>query len=111
MFLRRWFSRHEINKRIAEGPWFGRHRIGKRIAEGEITLDNMSAGQVGVVTQLTGWPGFVRHLESLGIRPGKKITKVNSVFMRGPVIVEVDRARVAVGHGMARKIMVTLEDK
>lgn len=111
MFLRRWLSHHKISKRIAEGPWFGRHKIGKRIAGGEITLDKMPAGEVGVVTQLTGWSGFVRHLESLGIRPGKKITKLSSVFVRGPVIVEVDRARVAVGHGMARRIVVRLEDK
>ena len=77
----------------------------------DVTLDKMPEGQEGVVTQLSGRSGFVRHLESLGIRPGKKITKVNSVFMRGPVIVEVDRARVAVGHGMARRIVVRLEDK
>ena len=76
----------------------------------EITLAEMPAGKAGVVAQLTGRAGFARHLASLGIRPGKKLTKINSVFMRGPVIVEVDRARVAVGHGMARKIMVTLED-
>lgn len=76
----------------------------------EITLAEMPAGKTGVVAQLTGRAGFARHLASLGIRPGKKLTKINSVFMRGPVIVEVDRARVAVGHGMARKIMVTLED-
>ena len=76
----------------------------------EVTLAEMPVGKAGVVARLTGRAGFARHLESLGIRPGKKLTKINSVFMRGPVIVEVDRARVAVGHGMARKIMVTLED-
>lgn len=77
----------------------------------DVSLAEMPAGRLGVVAQFLGRPGFVRHLESLGIRPGKKVTKLSSVFMRGPVIVEVDRARVAVGHGMARRIMVTLEDK
>ena len=77
----------------------------------DVTLDKMPEGKEGVVTQFAGRAGFVRHLESLGIRPGKKLTKVSSVFMRGPVIVEVDRARVAVGHGMARRIVVRLEDK
>jgi len=71
----------------------------------------MPTGQVGVVSRLMGGRAFFRHLESLGIRPGKKVTKLSSVFKHGPVILEVDRARVAVGHGMARKIEVTLEDK
>ena len=76
----------------------------------ETTLAEMPAGKAGVVARVTGRGGFTHHLESLGIRPGKLLTKINSVFMRGPVIVEVDRARVAVGHGMARKIIVSLED-
>jgi len=76
----------------------------------EVTLAEMPAGKAGVIARLTGRAGFAHHLENLGIRAGKKITKINSVFMRGPVIVEIDRSRVAVGHGMAQKIIVTLEN-
>ena len=51
---------------------------------------------------------MVNRLSALGIRPGKRITKVGAMFMRGPVTVQVDRTQVAVGFGMARRIMVEL---
>jgi ferrous iron transport protein A len=41
--------------------------------------------------------------------PGKRITKISSMLMRGPVTVEVDRTQVAVGFGMAGKIIVDLD--
>ena len=52
---------------------------------------------------------MVNRLDALGIRPGKRITKVGSMFMRGPVTVQVDRAQVAVGFGMASRIIVELD--
>jgi ferrous iron transport protein A len=44
----------------------------------------------------------------MGIRPGKKVTRVGSALMRGPVTIKVGNARVAIGFGMAGKIMVDL---
>ncbi len=49
---------------------------------------------------------MVNRLSALGIRPGKRITKVGSMLMRGPVTIQVDRAQVAVGFGMASRIIV-----
>lgn len=34
---------------------------------------------------------------------------VSSMFMRGPVTVEVDRRRIALGLGMASKVLVEVE--
>jgi Fe2+ transport system protein FeoA len=48
-------------------------------------------------------------LQALGIRPGKKITKVSS-FRRGPVTVRIDNTHVAIGFGMADRIVVALDD-
>jgi ferrous iron transport protein A len=45
----------------------------------------------------------------MGIRVGKKVTKVSSQFMRGPVTLRVDNSQVAIGFGMAMKILVELE--
>ena len=75
----------------------------------QITLAGMQTGQSGVVVQIQGGHGLVNRLNSLGIRPGKRITKVSSMFMRGPVTIEVDRAQVAIGFGMARRIIVELD--
>jgi ferrous iron transport protein A len=70
------------------------------------TLVQMRRRQRGTVLQLQGGRGLVNRLNALGIRPGKKITKVSAMLMRGPVTIEVDRAHIAIGFGMARKIIV-----
>jgi len=42
----------------------------------------------------------------LGIRPGRKVTKISSTLFRGPVMLRVNNTQVAVGFGMARRIIV-----
>ena len=72
----------------------------------QITLRQMQAGQSGIVAQIQGGHGLINRLSALGIRPGKKITKVGSMFMRGPVTVQLDSTQVAIGFGMANKVIV-----
>jgi ferrous iron transport protein A len=74
--------------------------------EGQLTLAEMRTGQTGTVVGVLGGHGLIRRLDALGIRPGKKVTKLSSTIFRGPVILRVDNAQVAVGFGMARKIIV-----
>jgi len=85
----------------------------------QITVRQMQPGQSGTVVQILeghghhrgrghGY-GFVDRLHSLGIRPGRRITKVSGMFMRGPVTLQVGRAQVAIGYGMAGKILVEVE--
>ena len=75
----------------------------------QITLTQMRIGQSGVVIQIQGGHGLVNRLNALGIRAGKRITKLSSMIMRGPVTIQVDRAQVAIGFGMARRIIVELD--
>jgi ferrous iron transport protein A len=79
--------------------------------EKQVTLTQMWTGQTGIVVQVQGGHGVVNRLSALGIIPGKRITKISSMLMRGPVIVEVDRTRVAIGFGMATRIVVQLDNK
>ena len=74
----------------------------------QMSLVRMQTGQSGAVVQIQGGHGMVNRLSALGIRPGKRITKVSSMLMRGPVTIQVDRAQVAIGFGMARRIIVEL---
>ena len=74
--------------------------------EGQLPLAEMRTGQTGTVVGVLGGQGLIRRLDALGIRPGKKVTKVSSTLFHGPVILRVDNAQVAVGFGMARKIIV-----
>ena len=76
----------------------------------QATLARMQIGQSGVVVQIQGGHGLINRLNSLGIRPGKRITKLSSMIMRGPVTIQVDRAQVAIGFGMAKRIIVELDE-
>lgn len=76
--------------------------------EKQMTLAQLQPGQSGTVVQIQGGHGLARRLNALGIVPGKRVTKVSSMLMRGPVTVEVDRVRIAIGFGMARRIIVEL---
>ena len=76
---------------------------------GKVDLTQLEEGESGVVVGLQGGYGLVRRLESMGIRVGKKVTKVSSQLMRGPITVRIDNFQVAIGFGMARKIIVKLK--
>jgi len=66
----------------------------------------MKTGQTGIVVGVLGGRGLTQRLDALGIRPGKKVTKISSTLFRGPVMLRVNNTQVAVGFGMARRIIV-----
>ena len=76
----------------------------------QTTLAQMQTGQSGTIVQIQGGHGLINRLNSLGIRSGKRIIKISSMVMRGPVTIQVDRAQVAIGFGMARRIIVELDE-
>lgn len=71
-----------------------------------IGIDRLKPGQSGVVRSVEGGRGIVAKLEAMGLRPGKVVTKVSSQFMAGPVTVAVDGRQVAMGRGIAARVMV-----
>lgn len=75
---------------------------------GRYTLAQMEIGQAGIIVGIQGGRGLIRRLEALGIRPGKKVTKISAALFRGPVTLRVDNSQVAVGFGMAKRIIVEL---
>ncbi len=75
----------------------------------QLTLAEMRTGQTGTVVGVLGGHGLIQRLDALGIRSGKRVTKLSSTLFRGPVILRVNNAQVAVGFGMARKIIVELD--
>jgi ferrous iron transport protein A len=75
----------------------------------QLTLAQMRTGQKGTVVGVMGGPGLIRRLDALGIRPGKQVTKISSTLFHGPITLGVDSARVAVGFGMARRIVVKVD--
>lgn len=75
-------------------------------AENQLTLSQLKNGQSGTVVEIQGGHRMVDRLNALGIIPGKKLTKTSAMLMRGPVTVKVDRAEVAIGFGMAKRVVV-----
>jgi len=74
-----------------------------------VTLRQMQSGQSGKVVQIQGGYGMANRLNALGIRSGKRITKVSSMLMRGPVTIQSGNTQVAVGFGMANRVIIELE--
>jgi len=73
-------------------------------------LNELRSGEGGKITQINGGVGMVNRLAALDIRPGTIITKLNSGLMQGPVTIEVNRTQIAIGFGMAARILVEVED-
>ncbi len=75
----------------------------------QISLTQLKRGQSGRVIQIMGGFGMTHRLSAIGIRPGKKVTKVSAMFMRGPVTVRVGGTEIAIGFGMASRIIVEVK--
>jgi ferrous iron transport protein A len=71
-----------------------------------IDLSRMGQNETGQIVKLQGGYGLTSRLEAMGIRVGVTITKKSAQLMRGPIIAQVGNTQVAIGFGMARKIMV-----
>jgi ferrous iron transport protein A len=69
-------------------------------------LSDMKAGMQGKVISINAGFGMQSRLESMGIRPGVNVLKVSGQFMRGPVLIRVGTTQIAVGFGMAQRVIV-----
>lgn len=76
-----------------------------------LTLAEMKKGARGRVGQITGGAQAVKRLQALGIVPGKKIVKVSEMPFHGPVVVDVEQTQVALGFGLAKKVIVEVGDE
>lgn len=71
-----------------------------------IPLSMASPGEtVKVAAVRAGW-GLQRRLADLGLTPGIKVRVISS-GRPGPVVIDVRGSRLALGHGVAHRIMVT----
>jgi ferrous iron transport protein A len=72
----------------------------------EVTLSKMKSGESGIVIQIQGGKGIINRFSALGIRIGQRITKISSMLLRGPVTIQVGNSQIAIGYGMANKVIV-----
>ena len=80
-------------------------------------LTMLKAGETAVIVSITpnpggkGWGhgeghGFVRRLMDMGLTPGTQVEISKSAPFHGPIEVIVRGSRLALGRGMAEKILV-----
>lgn len=71
-----------------------------------MSLAEMKVGKKAEIKAMEGGMSLQRRLSPLNIRIGKRIRKIASQPLRGPVVIEVDGRRITLGRGMAMKVMV-----
>lgn len=72
-----------------------------------IPLSELAPGQKALVYAVLGpGKGVQLRLSSLGLRPGANVQVVGRGPGRGPILVEVNGTRVAIGRGLAKRILV-----
>jgi len=72
-------------------------------------VDMEDAGE-GVIILLEGGNFFRNKLSAMGISEGAKIKKITGHFMGGPMLIKVKNTEIAVGRGMAEKIIVEVKE-
>lgn len=84
----------------------------------EKRLSQLKLGETGVIVSIQAltihhrhhrrW-GFQRRLEDMGLTPGTKVMVVKSAPFHGPIEIHVRGSRLAIGRGMAERILVSAE--
>ncbi|MDD5448877.1 MAG: FeoA family protein [Actinomycetota bacterium] len=68
-------------------------------------LSLATVGSVLDITEIRGGAGLQKRLADMGLMPGTRVRLVQKQE-RGPVLIELKGSRLALGRGMAHKIMV-----
>ncbi|MCF8002562.1 MAG: ferrous iron transport protein A [Halanaerobiales bacterium] len=70
----------------------------------------LKEGESGTVYDFKGGKKLRRKLDSLGIRKGKEIRKVSDMVLNGPVTIQIEKSfKIAIGKGMAKKIIIKVD--
>jgi len=70
------------------------------------TLLTLRTGEKARIVEILGGPQLEARLGNMGLRLGKHVTKVGAMLAGGPVTVECDGFRVALGRGIAGRVRV-----
>ena len=74
-----------------------------------MALDTVGVKRRARVIMIEGGHRVRAHLNTLGIHIGDWLTVVERAPFRGPVLVEVNGSRLALGRGIAAKIRVDID--
>jgi Fe2+ transport system protein FeoA len=69
-----------------------------------ISLISLHEGEEGIIHSVTGGPGLIGRLASMGLTSGMRVKVVRNIG--GPLIVTTNGIRIAIGRGQSQKIAV-----
>ncbi|MFC2045422.1 ferrous iron transport protein A [Chloroflexota bacterium] len=78
------------------------------MAHSSVPLTMVGHGESATLVAIQASSGLARRLADMGLVPGTTVRIINS-HMSGPVLIEVKGYRLALGHGIAQKIMVDIK--
>jgi Fe2+ transport system protein FeoA len=93
--------------------------MGKYSVKQKVPLTSLRDGEIGTIVSLIashgkggkwqgGW-GFKKRLMDMGLTPGTKVIVVKSAPFHGPLEILVRGSRLALGRGVAERILVEVE--
>ena len=71
-------------------------------------LAQLSSGHSAKIISIEGGIGLRQRLQNLGLREGVVVRKERGIFNQGPIIVKAGSTQIALGRGMASKVIVEI---
>lgn len=72
----------------------------------KISLVQLKASHKGKIIEIIGGSNLQSRLMNMGVFKGKEVTKLSHVGLRGPVVIKAGRSVLALGHGVAAKVII-----
>jgi DtxR family transcriptional regulator, Mn-dependent transcriptional regulator len=75
------------------------------VSEEKIPLSNLKSGQFGTINTYLGKRSMLGRFLSLGFTPGSQVKMVKN-YKTGPLLVKIHDTSIAIGRGLAEKIII-----
>ncbi len=72
----------------------------------QVSLTSLKKGHKAKIVAISAGKQAAQRLSALGLRKGAVIVKFSAFALNGPVTIKVGSTTLALGHGMAEKILV-----
>jgi len=69
-------------------------------------LTQIKKGESVNVVEINGGQKFRDKVDAVGLRVGSRIIKISAQVLSGPITIKIGNTKLAIGHGMAKKILV-----
>jgi Fe2+ transport system protein FeoA len=73
------------------------------------SLVQIKADEKVKILEILGGSNLESRLLSMGVYKGKSVIKLSHIGLRGPVVIKAGRSILALGHGVAEKIIIERE--